>query len=228
MTPVRRIALGLMAHAVRVFPYARSIWAEAMQEEMTHIQNDRQAFSWALGCAFTSYLERMRAMNLFQTRAARALLAVPVFLLALREFFAPLLTFAYVQHDTLLVRVMSGRLPGDEVARFVPLMQATPLWMHGLWLATGLLFLLSVWGLLRGSRMAFRYFVAGLALVLIAGLAFGLLKQSVPALREAALAAATFPTFNVRRDILVPAGQVILLGGVALMMWLSVGRVRKI
>lgn len=58
----RRMALGLMDHAVWVFPSARGPWATAMQHELSHIENDIAALTWASGCLATSYVERARAI----------------------------------------------------------------------------------------------------------------------------------------------------------------------
>ena len=59
----RRMALGLMEHAVWVFPSARGPWATAMQNELSQIENDLEALTWAGGCLATSYVERGRAVG---------------------------------------------------------------------------------------------------------------------------------------------------------------------
>lgn len=59
----RRIAKAIVVHAGRMMPPSRAAWAAAMAEELHHIEDDGSALRWALGCVVTSYVERMKAMN---------------------------------------------------------------------------------------------------------------------------------------------------------------------
>jgi hypothetical protein len=65
----RRMAIALMEHAAWVIPSARGSWAEAMQHELPHIENDLEALAWAGGCLIASYVERGRAIRLVFTEA---------------------------------------------------------------------------------------------------------------------------------------------------------------
>lgn len=58
---LRRLALRLARHAALLLPAPRSPWAEAMVHEVELIENDFDAFSWALGALFASLTERLRS-----------------------------------------------------------------------------------------------------------------------------------------------------------------------
>lgn len=62
--PSRRLAEAILAHAGRMMPPARAVWSAAMAEELHHIEDDRAALRWALGCVAASYMERMNAMKI--------------------------------------------------------------------------------------------------------------------------------------------------------------------
>jgi len=55
---LRRLSSALIAHAAGVLPPARSQWAEAMKNELHHIESDIEILRWAAGCVIASYLER--------------------------------------------------------------------------------------------------------------------------------------------------------------------------
>ena len=61
----RRIADLLVRQACRAMPTERQIWADAMQNEIRHVTDDRQCLRWALGCLLASYIERLRALQIF-------------------------------------------------------------------------------------------------------------------------------------------------------------------
>jgi len=61
----RRLARRLMRHAANVLPESCSVWAQAMTNELEHIESDFNAARWATGCVLASYVERGgRKMNL--------------------------------------------------------------------------------------------------------------------------------------------------------------------
>ncbi len=61
---LRRLSCSLIAHAGNVLPLGRSAWAEAMKNELQHIEGDLEALRWASGCVIASYFERGgRKMN---------------------------------------------------------------------------------------------------------------------------------------------------------------------
>lgn len=58
----RRLALALMRRVDRLLPASRSEWAKAMQAEIAHVQNDRDALAWAIGCIVAGSKERIDSM----------------------------------------------------------------------------------------------------------------------------------------------------------------------
>jgi hypothetical protein len=59
----RQVAAMLVERAARWLPARRSEWGDAMRAELHHVQSDRHALEWAVGCVFASFIERVRAMN---------------------------------------------------------------------------------------------------------------------------------------------------------------------
>ncbi len=54
----RRAAHGLTRHAARTLRATRPGWSDALESEVEHIPDDRQALIWAVGCVRASYAER--------------------------------------------------------------------------------------------------------------------------------------------------------------------------
>jgi hypothetical protein len=163
--PRRHIANLLMRHAASVMPSGTMDWGKAMQHELEAIEDDRVALRWAVGCVIAGYNERLN--SLLQAWYARLALACLIALLALREFFAPLLIFAYRMKYWGLAHFLGLRTAGEDYRRLAPVMDATPSWLPVLWIAAGLLFLVALWRMLRradGSTAPF-FLAAGLDLV---------------------------------------------------------------
>lgn len=186
--PHRRIARALMRHAARVMP--SSDWGAAMQNELEAIEDDRVALNWAVGCVAAGYEERLNV--LLQSWYARAALACLIALLALREFFAPLLIFAYRMNYLGLAHFLGLRTGGDDYRRLVPIMDATPFWVVALWAAAGLLFLVALWQMLRRTGASHVPFFLGAGLDLAGVLAIrsieaatGVVVNPVPLVRLA-------------------------------------------
>ena len=134
-----------MRHASHVMP--SKDWGEAMQAELDVIEDDREALRWAAGCVYAGYNERLNAV--LQTWYARSALACLIALLALREFFAPLLILSYRMKYWGLAHLLGLRTAGEDYRRLIPVMDATPSWLPVLWMAAGLLFLVALWRMLR-------------------------------------------------------------------------------
>ena len=162
-TPRRLIAQSMMRHAARIMP--RGDWGTAMQNELEAIADDDVALRWAVGCVIAGYSERLNV--LLQTWFARTGLACLIALLAAREFFAPLLIFAYRMQYLGLTHFLGLRTAGDDYRRLIPVMDATPAWLPLLWVAAGLLFLMALWRMLRRAdgSVAFFFLAFGLDLV---------------------------------------------------------------
>jgi hypothetical protein len=109
---------------------------------------------------------RERAYVMLQTWYARAALACLIAALALREFFAPLLIFAWRMQYLGLAHFLGLRTAGDDYRRLVPLLEATPAWLPLLWVAAGLLYLIALWRMLRRRDGGAGFFFLGFALEL--------------------------------------------------------------
>ena len=128
---------------------------------------------------------------------ARAVLALSIGGEALSMLFATILTAAYRLHDLHAAAFPGAFTPGDDYRRLIPLMDATPWWIHALWVAAGVLFVTSALQLLRKRRSAFPLFAAAWVL----GTAGNLISQSMPAYKEAF----SFGTPMFLRDRFIPA-----------------------
>ena len=192
----RLIAKALMRHAARVMPSGEKNWGAAMQNELQVIEDDHVALNWAIGCVIVGYGERMNA--LLQTWYARAALALLIGVLALREFFAPLLILAYRTQELGLAHFLGLRTAGDDYRRLIPLMDATPAWLPLLWVAAGLLFLVALWRMLRRMDGSVALFFLAFALDLAGAVA----AKSI----EASTGVIATPNLMVRA-----AGEVLML-----------------
>ena len=199
----RPVARALMRHAARVMPAGEMDWGAAMQNELEAIADDRVALRWAAGCLIAGYGERANSM--LQTRYVRTGVAGLIALLAAREFFAPLLIFAYRMHDLGLAHFLGLRTAGDDYRRLIPVMDATPPWLPVLWVASGLVFLMALWRMLRRSE--------GSALLFF--LAFGLDLIGAVAARSIEASTGVMVTPN----ILVRAGGEVLMLSIGFLLW---------
>lgn len=199
----RGIARALMRHAARIMPAGEMDWGVAMQNELEAIADDRVALRWAAGCLIAGYGERANGM--LQSWYVRLGVAGVIALLAGREFFAPLLIFAYRMHDLGLAHFLGLRTAGDDYRRLIPLMDATPSWLPVLWVASGLLFLIALWRMLRRSEGSALLFFLAFALDLIGAVA----AKSI----EARTGVVATP------NILVRAGGEILMLSTGLLLW---------
>jgi hypothetical protein len=208
---LRRLASALTVHAACMLPPARSDWGEAMKHELDHIDGDLEALTWAAGCVVASYVERSKVTDLIHTWYARVLLTLLIASQVLSMLFATALTVAYRLHYVGAATFLGGFTPGDDYRRFIPLMDAMPWWIHGLWVSASVLFLASGWQLLRKSRAAFLLFAAAWVL----GAVGNLISQSMPAYREAF----SFPAPMFTRDYLIPAATALVPVLVAAGVW---------
>jgi hypothetical protein len=200
-----------MAHAARVLPSGRLKWAEAMRHEIHHIENDRDALTWAGGCVLASYVERSRVMSVINPDLARVVLALSIGCEALYMLFATALTVAYRIRDLDAAAFLGSFTPGDDYRRFIPLMDATPWWIHALWVTAAVLFLACALQLLRKRRAAFLLFAAAWIL----GAVGNLISQSIPAYRKAF----SFPSPMFLRDYFIPAVTALVPVLIAFALW---------
>lgn len=207
----RRIALALMEHAAHVLPPARSKWADAMRHEIHHVENDLEALRWAAGCVVAGYVERSPVVSIMDSSLARAILVPAILCEALSMLFATALTIAYRIHALNAAAFLGTFTPGDDYRRFIPLMDATPSWIHALWVTAAVLFVACAVKLLRKRPAAFPLFAAAWTL----GAAGNLISQSIPAYG----AAFSYPAPLFLRDYFIPAVTALVPVLIAVALW---------
>lgn len=143
----RRLALRLVRHAAFVLPRGAASWGVAMQHEIEHIDSNRDALRWAVGCVSTGYLRRLASLSVVHTVAIRWLLAV---------FIASWTAPAF-----LAIPLFRLKLSGESAT--VPLLDALPTWSFVLDGIAGLLYIAGVYCLLRKKASSVWILLAGTA-----------------------------------------------------------------
>ena len=184
----RHIAHMLANHAVWIMP--RKEWGEAMRSELQAIDDDADALRWAAGCVLAGYREEANAI--LQTGYARGGLAFLIAFLALREFFAPMLIFAYRMQYRGLAHFLGMGTARHDYRRLIPVMDATPPWLPVLWALAGLLYLVALWRMLRRGNgsvtlffMAFALDLAGIWAIQSVQMSTGVVITPNPIVRAA-------------------------------------------
>ncbi len=178
---MRRIAFALIEHAARILPAARAPWAEAMRHEIHHIEKDRKALTWAIGCVFASYVESVRVLRISNPGSGRVLLASWVGCEALYMLCTTILTLAWQLNDFKHPGLLRTWTAYENYRQYIPLMEAIPWWLHALWVATAVLLLATAMQILRKRRAAYSVFASAWLL----GSVSDLIAQSLPAYRAA-------------------------------------------
>ena len=78
----RLLAQELLRHAVILLPRKQSSWADAMRTEIQHIDDDREALSWALGSFRACLTQRLRALRPHIPAHTLAMLWIVVFVIS--------------------------------------------------------------------------------------------------------------------------------------------------
>ncbi len=109
----------------------------------------------------------MQTMGLVCVRSIVALL---ISFKAFDDLFATALTISY-QMGALGVAERLGRLtPGDDYRRLVPLMDAVPVWLHGLWVLAAILYLTALVRFVRRKGAAHVPVLAAVGIEVVATL----------------------------------------------------------
>jgi succinate dehydrogenase hydrophobic anchor subunit len=212
----RRIARIWAEHATAVLPSRRADWATAIQNEVDCIDEDGAALAWAFGAVAASYAERVRELDWLRSRWATLVLALLTGWQVVRMLFAPGLIIAYRTHAWGMEQALGSRTAGDDYHRFIHLMDITPDWLVGVWTASGLLYAAAAWRLLRNAPAAFALF----ALACLFWWAGAGAQHFIPDYDRVSRATFTFAHANIRRDYLIPIGQMGLLAALAAALWL--------
>jgi hypothetical protein len=107
-------------------------------------------------------------MKIMDRLFVRIMAGVLLAFMAFNDFFATALTIAYRMNAGGAAERLGRLTPGDDYRRLIPLMDAVPLWLHGLWVLAGVLYLVAIAGV--GRRTGWAY-ITVLAAVSIEGVA---------------------------------------------------------
>jgi len=203
-TPTRRLADSLVRYAARVIPGVLGHWAQAMQNELAYVADDREALRWATGCVGSAHAARLRHLYLLDIPTVRAAGIVLAAFCAFQMTFATAMTASYRLHALGAMDVMGWMTPGDDYRRFIPLMEAIPAWLHGLLLAAGACYLVATFWLVGRRRAAYLPLLLGVILTLVTRLlerpfiaAVGVVVVPNPSLLSAVLLPIVFPLLLV-------------------------------
>jgi hypothetical protein len=151
---LRRLAAMLARYAARVMPAERRHWADAMQNEMTYVADDRDAIRWAFGFLRVAHAARLGSLRLLDVAFVRLGGVLLAATLAFDALFAPTLTIAYRTGSLGIAERLGGATAGDDYTRLIPLLEGIPLWIHMLAVTGGLCYVAAIGLLLRRRRAA--------------------------------------------------------------------------
>lgn len=137
----RRLTDWIVRQTEHAMPSNRHVWADAMRNEVQHISGNRDRLRWAWGCLLASCNERLSGFQPAELLVVRLAMVLFLLLQALDDLFATALTIAYRTGAFNLAEGLGRSTPGDDYRRLIPLMEAAPAWLHGLWIFAGILYL---------------------------------------------------------------------------------------
>ena len=109
----------------------------------------------------------MRILNTLPVRlGVMAVIAFKV----VDDLFATLLTLAYRLAQSQAAGFLGRQTPGDDYQRLAPLMDAVPIWLHGLWVAAAVLYLGAIVLILLHRRQAYAWVLLAFGFELAASL----------------------------------------------------------
>jgi hypothetical protein len=159
----RRLASVFIQWARQVMPPSGRSWAEAMQNELQHVPDEQQALAWAIGCLAAAYSERLRQWRIFDFLLVRLAVVPFIAFKVFDDLFATLMTAAYRLGAMGATEGFGQMTPGDDYARLIPLMEAIPAWLHGIWVAAAALYLLAAVLFIFRARTAYTFVLVILA-----------------------------------------------------------------
>jgi hypothetical protein len=92
-------------------------------------------------------------MKILDSVPVRLVVVVLIAFKVLDDLFATVLTIAYKVGAVGVAERLGRQTPGDDYSRLTPLMDAVPLWLHGLWVLAAGLYLTAIvlFALRKGS-----------------------------------------------------------------------------
>ncbi len=147
-SPARPIAHALVRGAAVVLPASHQRWAAAMLHETAYVGTDAEAVRWAAGCLYAACVQRARSLYLLDSAAIRITATLLAGFRVLDVGMPTLLTLAH-RAGGAGAASLGGLTPGDDYVRLVPLMDALPIWLHGLVVSAVVMYALAAaatWG----------------------------------------------------------------------------------
>jgi hypothetical protein len=177
----RRLAQKVLRLGATLLPVDRLSWAAAMRSEVEHIEDDREALSWALGSVRAGLAERMRLWRTRGPVSAHALGIVWIVIFIVSSAFNVSIALAARMGYQRAASALGWWMKGFQYDRFVPLAKAMPAGLFALMALVVMLFTLSLYLSLRNRPAAFAAFCSALGL----SLAAWLYQLGIPAYMQA-------------------------------------------
>ena len=164
----RTLAECLARHAGRALPGQRAAWSEAMARETAAIPEESDALRWAAGCVLAAYRERLLISRSPGWNALRVAAVGMLVVMVVRDTFATALTLAWRTDALGLATRLGQATAGEDFRRLIPLMQATPWFIHAQWVAAAVLYACAIAATTFNTRRASLLVAAGVALDAVA------------------------------------------------------------
>lgn len=206
----RRLAQTFIAWAQQVLPDSRRSWGDAMQNELPHIADDSEAWHWAAGCLIAACEERIRMTTILDSAAVRVALILLLAFKIFDDLFATMITLAYKLSAPRMAEGLGQMTPGDDYQRLVPLMEAIPFWIHGLWVLAAILYMAAIVLIILHKKIAY--------LLVLVALGIEILTQALSRPLTAATGVVVNPDPSFLAAVIIPFGIPL---STALVLWLA-------
>jgi hypothetical protein len=166
----RRLAQHALRLSAALLPSERISWAAVMRSEAQHLDDDREALSWALGSVRAGAVERLRALRLRRLFSPHALGILWIVIFIVSSAFNVSVALAARLGYQRTATTLGWWMREFQYERFVPLADAMPI---GLFVLMGLvvvLFSVSLYLSLRNRPAAFTAFCCAVGFSLAAWL----------------------------------------------------------
>jgi hypothetical protein len=155
-------------------------------------------------------------MKILDSGPVRGVVVALIAFKILDDLFATVLTVAYRAGASGVTELLGQQTPGDDSARLIPLMEAVPWWLHGLWVLAAGLYLTAIVLFALRKRTAY--------ILVLAALGIEILAQVVGHPIVAATGVAANPNPSVLAAVVIPF---VLPLALATVLWMA-GRKRPV
>ena len=166
----RLIAQKVLRHCVALLPKDRSSWAIAMRSEIQHIEDDREALSWALGSLRACLIERLRALRPGRLFSAHSLGVLWIVVFIISSAYNMSIALAARLGYLRMTSALGWWMKDFQSDRFAQFADSIPIGLFALMGLTVVLFVASLNLNLRGRPTGFATFCCAVGLSLVAWL----------------------------------------------------------